>query len=188
LKDIFLEEKRIFFRMTVFHSPQELTVVSWRKNSVRVARAITLTGDERHALESLFSSASTPQRLLLRAKIILLAAQGKSNKQIAARLDTDPHTVGRWRNRFCIDRLVGLKRKQPTINGSQISRHEEISGRILEKTTMDQPPNGSRWTIRTLASELGISRSTVHRVWQDAGLKPNLGNHEDETAPSSDLN
>lgn len=155
---------------------------------MRVACSISLTEDERQALEVLLNDESTPKRLLLRAKIVLLAFQGKSNQQIAARLNTDPHTVGRWRTRFRIDRLEGLKRKPATINGSRISRHEEIARRILEKTTMDQPANGSRWTIRTLAAELGISRSTVHRVWQDAGLKPHLRNHEEETAPSSDLN
>ena len=148
---------------------------------MRVACSITLTVDERQALEGLLSGEFTPRRLLLRTKIVLLAARGKSNQQIAARLNTDPHTVGRWRNRFCIDRLEGLKRKPPTINGSHISRHEEIARQILEKTTMDSPANGSRWTIRTLAAELGISRSTVHRVWQAAGLRPHLGNHEEET-------
>jgi len=148
---------------------------------VRVACSIILTGDERQALEGLLSGESSPKRLLLRTEIVLLAAQGKSNQQIADRLKTDPHTVGRWRNRFCIDRLEGLKRKPTTINGNHISRHEEIARRILEKTTMDQPAKGSRWTIRTLAAELGISRSTVHRVWQDAGLKPHLLNHEEET-------
>ena len=148
---------------------------------MRVACSISLTEDERQALEVLLNDESTPKRLLLRTKIVLLAFQGKSNQQIAARLNTDPHTVGRWRNRFRIDSLEGLKRKPTTINGSHISRHEEIARRILEKTTMDQPANGSRWTIRTLAAELGISRSTVHRVWQDAGLKPHLRNHEEET-------
>jgi putative transposase len=141
-----------------------------------VACSITLTGDERQTLQSLLRDESTPKRLLLRTKIVLLAAEGKSNQQIAARLNTDPHTVGRWRNRFRIDSLEGLKRKPTTINGNHISRNEEIARRILEKTTMDQPANGSRWTIRTLAAELGISRSTVHRVWQDAGLKPHLRN------------
>ncbi|MCH7988898.1 MAG: helix-turn-helix domain-containing protein [Planctomycetes bacterium] len=148
---------------------------------MRVACSITLTGDERRALEGLLSDESTPQRLVLRTRIILLAARGKSNQQIAARLNTDPHTVGRWRNRFRIDRLEGLKRKPATLNGSHISRHEEIARRILEKTTMDQPAKGSRWTIRTLAAELGISRSTVHRVWQDADLKPHLCNPEEST-------
>lgn len=148
---------------------------------MRVACSITLTDDERQSLEGLLLDKFTQKRLLLRTNIILLASQGESNQQIAARLNTDPHTVGRWRNRFRIDRVEGLKRKPPTINGSHVSRHEEIARRILEKTTMDQPAKGSRWTIRTLAAELGISRSTVHRVWQDAGLKPHLRDHEEET-------
>ena len=141
---------------------------------MRVACSIALTGDERQALEGLLSDESTPKRLLLRAAIVLLAAEGMTNQQIAARLNTDPHTVGRWRKRFCINRIEGLKRRPPTINGIRISRLEEIARQILEKTTMDQPANGSRWTIRTLAAELGISRSTVHRVLQNAGFTAHL--------------
>ena len=161
----------------MFHFLLETTVLLWRKNPVRVACSITLTEEERQSLEDLLLDESTPQRLLLRTKIILLAAERKTNQQIAARLNTDPHTVGRWRNRFHIDRLEGLKRKPAKINGSRVFRHEEITRRIVEKMTMDQPANGSRWTIRTLAAELGISRSTVHRVWQNSGFKPHLRTH-----------
>ncbi|MCH7688332.1 MAG: helix-turn-helix domain-containing protein, partial [Planctomycetes bacterium] len=63
-----------------------------------MACSITLTEEERQSLEDLLLDESTPKRLLLRTKIILLAAERKTNQQIAARLNTDPHTVGRWRN------------------------------------------------------------------------------------------
>lgn len=139
---------------------------------MRVACPIALTDEEREYLKLLSEDDSTPQRLLLRARIILLADLGKANNQIAEELQTDPHTVGRWRNRFSTHRLEGLRRQSSLMLGNRTSKQHEISRLILEKTTSEPPRNGSRWTLRTLAAELGVSRSTVHRVWQAAGLKP----------------
>jgi transposase len=164
----------------VFHFPSETTVLLWRKSRAdglfyHIDRGRTASS------RGLVKRRVHSQVIVVADKIILLSAQGKSNQQIAALLNTDPHTVGRWMNRFRIDRLEGLIRKQPTPNSSHISKRIDIARRILVKTAIDQPGNGSRWTIRSLAAEMGISRSIVHRVWQDAGLKPHLHSHEEET-------
>lgn len=70
---------------------------------------IELTDDERASLESTVRKAKSPQRDVFRAKIILAAAQGISNRSIAKQLDTDRLTVRSWRKRFARKRLQGLQ-------------------------------------------------------------------------------
>jgi transposase len=106
-----------------------------------------------------------PARLALRAKIILLAADGRPNKEIARRLQASTKTVSMWRRRFQAGRLAGIEKAAP--RGKPQS---EIDGRIvhliLQKTLHEQPNNAPRWTTRSLAKELGVSPSLVQRVWK----------------------
>ena len=80
---------------------------------MRVVKAIRLTDEERTTLMKWSRGRSTPVRLVQRAQIILAAAEGRENKEIAVELGCTRRTVGTWRNRFVTDRLVGIERDAP---------------------------------------------------------------------------
>jgi transposase len=140
---------------------------------MRVAVTIKLADDERAKLESYARGRSTPARLVLRAKIVLLAAAEKNNKDIAAELKTLQKTVGLWRNRFAQKRLPGIEKDAPGRG-----RPKTIDAKKLEEvvrvTTQETPPNATQWSTRDMAKAMEVSASTVGRVWRKNGLKPHL--------------
>jgi len=140
---------------------------------MRVAVSITLTKDERVVLQRWARGRRTAARLVQRAKIVLLASEGRLNKEIAAELGTFPNLVGRWRKRFAEQRLAGIERDAARGGRKPVTR-ERVARRIVEATTRTRPKNATHWSTRTLAKELGVSRSMVHRVWRANGLKPHL--------------
>jgi transposase len=140
---------------------------------MRVAAAVSLTGDERVTLDQWARGRSTPARLVLRAKIVLRAAQGMQNLAIAAELGTDRLTVARWRQRFAAQRLAGIAQDAPR-GGRKPTTRDQVSRRIVEATTQTKPAAATHWSTRSLARSLGVSRSMVHRVWRSNGLKPHL--------------
>ncbi len=140
---------------------------------MRRAYAITVTDEEGRTLRRWSRGRSTTARLVLRARIVLLAAQGMMNKDIAEELATDQHTVARWRSRFCQKRLPGISKDAPR-GGRPPRRRNELARRIVERTTQTVPANATHWSVRTLAKELEVSPSMVHRVWKANGLKPHL--------------
>ena len=137
---------------------------------MKTAPQISLAEDERTML-TLWSRLIEPARLAMRAKIILLAADGTPNKEIARRLRASTRTVSMWRRRFQVRRLAGIEKAAPR------GKHQsEIDGPIvhliLQKTLHERPDNASRWTTRSLAKELGVSPSLVQRIWKANGLTP----------------
>ena len=140
---------------------------------MRIAAAVTLTDDQRRVLERWARGRSTPARLVQRAKIVLQAAEGRRNDEIAAELHCTRRTVGTWRLRFITLGLTGLEKDAPR-PGRPAELSERMAGDIIAKTTQDKPANATPWSTRTLAKELGISPATVHRVWKANHLKPHL--------------
>src|SRR5947208_9994043 len=131
---------------------------------------LVLAGDERRTLESWVKRRSTAQGLALRARIVLACADGGSNLAIAARLGVHRHTVSKWRARFLRDRLDGLPDEpRPgvprTITDAQV---EEVVVRTLEEV----PEGATHWSKRELARRVGISPTSVHRIWRAFGLQP----------------
>ena len=114
---------------------------------------------------------STPARVVLRAKIVLLAAEGKKNKEIVIALKTDPQTVKRWRTRFAVRRLAGIVKDAPR-GGRKPTVRARLASLIVKKTTQERPLNATHWSTRSLAVELGTNHTMIHRVWKAAGLKP----------------
>jgi transposase len=110
-------------------------------------------------------------RLVRRAQIVLAAADGKQNIEIAEELGIERTIVGRWRNRFVERGLAGLEKDAP--RGGRPA-DTELARKIVEYTTQRKPPNATHWSTNTLAAALGTSRSTVSRVWRANGLKPHL--------------
>jgi transposase len=138
---------------------------------MRVAKAITLTDEERVTLTKWARGRSTPARLVQRAKIVLAAADGRENKDIATQLGCTRRTVGTWRNRFATDRLAGIEHDAPR-GGRTPTQRMRFEAEILRKTTQEPPPNATQWSTRTLAKALGCDDTLVQRVWRDNGLKP----------------
>ena len=140
---------------------------------MRRACAIVLTGEERETVVCWSRGRRTQARLVLRARIVLLAVVGKMNKDIAREVGTSQETVGRWRLRFARKRLPGLEKDAPR-SGRRPTVREAVAQRIVKRTIQSVPANATHWSVRTLAKELGVSRSMVHRVWQANQLKPHL--------------
>src|SRR5881396_2244825 len=138
---------------------------------MRVAPQIELTDFERQTLQKWARGRLTPARLVLRAKIVLLAAEGVESQRIAIELRTSRPTVRLWRGRFAESRIAGIE-KDAARPGRPRTDRPELEKRILEKTTQTTPENATQWSTRTLAAELGVDHVLVHRVWKAHGLQP----------------
>jgi transposase len=140
---------------------------------MRIAPSVTVTNEQRSVLESWARGRSTPVRLMQRARIVLLAAGGRENKDIAVEIGATPLLVSRWRKRFVQLGLPGIAKDAPGRGRKPVSR-DAVATKIIEMTTQQRPPNATHWSTRTLAKALGTSDSMVRRVWQANGLKPHL--------------
>jgi len=138
---------------------------------MRIAAKIMLNEAERETLERWSRGRSTPTRLVERAQVILLAADGKENRQIAVATGLSKPTVGLWRRRFDLSRLPGIEKDAPRA-GRRPTRSNRLARRILERTTQTKPSQATHWSVRTLAKEANTSPSMVHRVWRAHGLQP----------------
>jgi transposase len=131
---------------------------------------LVLPEAERRTLENWAKRRKTAQGLALRARIVLACAGGGPNIAVAARLGVARGTVTRWRARFLAKRLDGLADEpRPgvprTITDAQV---EEVVVRTLEET----PEGATHWSKRELAARVGISPTSVHRIWRSFGLQP----------------
>ena len=138
---------------------------------MRVAVSITLTHDERATLQRWARGRSVEARRVLRAKIVLAAATGQQNKEIADELGTLRKTVALWRNRFAQQRLAGIEKDAPR-GGRPSTAKQKLAARIVKTTITQQPPAATHWSTRTLAAELGTSPAMVQRVWKETNLQP----------------
>ena len=131
---------------------------------------LTVTADELTQLRSLAGSRTLPHALVARARLILWSADGQSNTQIARRLRWAKATVGKWRQRFVQHRLAGLYDELRP--GRPRSIDDEQIAALLKRTLSRRPAESTHWSIRQAAQASGISRSTVHRVFQTFGVQP----------------
>ena len=120
---------------------------------MRVAPVIELTDEERKTLTKYSRGRNTPAKVVLRAKLILRAAEGLQNKVIAAELETDPQFVGRWRTRIVEGRLKAIEKDAPR-SGRKAS--QKVVKRILDATTQEKPAGATHWSVRTLAQHLSV--------------------------------
>ena len=138
---------------------------------MRIAPAITLSSDQQASLEQWARSRSLPARVVERARIVLLAAEGRQDQQIAAAMKITPKKVSRWRSRFLTLGVAGLERdasrpgRTPKITASLVRR-------VVHMTTREKPQNATHWSTRSMAATVGISAASVRRIWHSHGLKP----------------
>ena len=138
---------------------------------MRRAPVITLSPEQRTVLESQARSRSLPLRAVERARIVLLAASGQQDKEIAARMVTTPKKVSRWRKRFLALGVAGLLQDAPR-PGRKPTISARLRQRVVTMTTRQQPSNATHWSTRTMAAAVGISEASVRRIWRAHGLKP----------------
>jgi transposase len=137
---------------------------------VPVAAVIDLTDDERARLEGWARRRTSAQGLALRSRIVLAAAAGLTNLEIAERVGVSRPTVTKWRNRFFELRLDGLvdeprPGRPRTISDEQV---EEVIVKTLETT----PKDATHWSTRSMAAQVGLTQNAVLRIWQAFGLQP----------------
>jgi transposase len=138
----------------------------------RPRKPISLTDDERTKLVTWSRRPTTAQRLALRAKIILAAAEGHPNSTIATDLRITLPTVGKWRQRFLDRRLDGLTDEpRPGAPRTITDTHVE---EIVTKTLESKPKNATHWSTREMARSIGLSQTAISRIWRAFGLKPHL--------------
>jgi len=135
----------------------------------RVAPAIELNPVMKARLDHLARSASTPQALALRSRIVLAAAAGQANQQIAIALQVPEVTVGKWRRCFASQGLDGL---QDAARSGRPPKHSQEILQKVQSRVCQQPEHYSRWSVRTLATDLGLPSSTVHQMLAASGLQP----------------
>jgi len=140
---------------------------------MRVAKEIVLTDTDRQTLTKWSRGRSTPARLVLRAKIVLAAADRKENKVIARELGCTRRTVSTWRNRFVESGMKVLSHDSPRSGRPSIVRSCK-EAEIVRRTIEEKPTNATQWSVRSMAKAVGVSKDTVNRVWRDSGLKPHL--------------
>lgn len=136
----------------------------------RPKKPLTLTNEARQDLEGLASSRSMPHGLVQRARIILLAADGETNKAIARKMGLTKPTVGTWRQRYIDHGLKGLHDELKPGRPRTIS--DERVATVIRKTLQSKPKGGTHWAVRPMAESTRISKSTVHRIWTAFGVQP----------------
>ncbi len=136
----------------------------------RPAGAIELTEEEDRTLRTVVRTPSASQQQAIRARIVLRAAEGVTNTQIAREVGVSLPTVGLWRRNFCDRRLEGL------VDAPRAGRPREIDDDEVQRvlaTTLEPAPDGTtHWSVRRLAAATGIAPTTVHRIWREHKLKP----------------
>ena len=136
---------------------------------------LSLKEGEKEELESIAGSRTLPHAKVRRAQIVLACAEGKSQALIAERVGVSHVTVGKWRRRYQDRGIEGLQdEKRP---GRPRSYDAQRVAQVLNKALQSRPANGSHWSVRTLAAETGISKSTVHRWFQLFHLQPHRQGH-----------
>lgn len=134
---------------------------------------IWLSPADRATLEGWVSRRNTPQKLVWRARIVLLSADRVGVMTIARSVGKSKVTVGRWQERYLAKGIAGLAR-DATRPGRKPPLSAEAIERVVDKTLHEKPPAGTHWSIRKMAAAVGISYTSVQRIWKAHGLKPHL--------------
>jgi transposase len=135
--------------------------------------SIWVSPADRAKLEGWVAGRNTPQKLVWRSRIVLLSAEGAGTMAIVRALGKSKRTIGRWQERYLALGAEGLRR-----DATRPSRKPPLSAalvaRVVHMTLHEKPPAATHWSLRGMAHAVGISRSSVQRIWKAHGLKPHL--------------
>jgi putative transposase len=131
---------------------------------------LRLSAEEQAQLSTLAVSRSLPHAMVARAQLVLWAAQGENNSAIAERLGWSLPTVGKWRQRFVEQRIAGLHDELRP--GRPRTYGDEQVAAVINRVLRSKPQNATHWSVRLVAEETGVSKSTVARYFALFGLQP----------------
>ena len=140
----------------------------------RHSKSVSLEAAEVERLEQWIRAGSTPQQVALRARILVETARGQSDQAIAKALRVQRRTAALWRRRVresgigCVWEIAAGRGRKPHYTATDVKTW-------VDTTLQSRPAGSTHWSARTLAQDQGVSKSTIHRVWQDHRLKPHLG-------------
>jgi transposase len=138
---------------------------------MRKIERLLVAATDRERLEKLVADRNTSQKIVWRARIVLAASDGMTAKAIAATVGKSELTVRRWRRRYQAAGVEGLLK-----DASRPPRRKPLAAtvikRVVDRTLQEKPPNATHWSLRSMATAAGISRSSVQRIWQAHELKP----------------
>jgi len=132
---------------------------------------VTIKESDRQELERWVSAHRTPQQVAQRCRVILAAAKGQQDKEIAQSMEINPKTVALWRQRFfkegpdCLWEVAAGRGRKPQFSADKIEE-------IIHATLQSRPAGATQWSCRTMAEQQGVSKATISRIWQSHGLKP----------------
>lgn len=138
---------------------------------MRVAPSVVLTEDQKRTLHQWARGRSLPARQVERARVVLLAAAGKQDLEIAAEIGISNQKAARWRKRFLKLGLAGLEKDAPRPGRTPIITPAQVQ-EVVRKTTREKPAHTTQWSTRTMAAAAGLSEKSVRRIWHKHGLKP----------------
>lgn len=141
----------------------------------RTSVTISLSDEERGFLEAQLRRHKAARSLSDRCRIVLRCADGLTSKEIAAELGHSEHTVGKWRRRFAEHRIEGLSDEYRAGRPRTIT--DEQVADVIKRTLETTPKDATHWSIRSMAEEIGLSHTTIRRIWNAFGLQP----HRTET-------
>jgi transposase len=141
--------------------------------AMRVAPKVDLSSDDRAVLEQQSRGRLLPARLVERSRIVLRAADGLRDREIAAELGITPEKAARWRKRFLEGGTEALAKDAPRPGRGRTIKDRKVAS-IIKLTTSSKPANATHWSTRSMAEKAGVSEATVRRIWRAHGLKPHL--------------
>src|SRR3984893_3940437 len=140
---------------------------------MRKIKRISISAADRERLERLVRDRNTPQKVVWRARIVLLASDGLTAAGIAAAVGKSLLTVRRWRHRYVRKGVNGWLKDASRPSRVKPLPAEKIK-QVVHMTLHEKPPNATHWSVRSMAAAAGISYSSVQRIWHAHGLKPHL--------------
>jgi transposase len=140
---------------------------------MRKIERISVSVADRERLERLIRDRNTAQKVVWRARIVLLASDGQTAEGIAAAVSKSLLTVRRWRRRFVAKGVEGLLKDATRPSRVKPLTPEKIA-QVVQMTLHEKPPKATQWSVRSMGAAAGISYSSVQRIWHAHGLKPHL--------------
>ena len=140
---------------------------------MRKIERISISAADRERLERLVRDRNAPQKVVWRARIVLLASEGVTAEAIAAAVGKSLLTVRRWRRRYVATGVDGLLKDATRPSRVKPLNPEKIR-QVVHMTLHEKPPNATHWSGRSMAKAAGISLSSIQRIWRAHGLKPHL--------------
>jgi transposase len=140
---------------------------------MRKAVPVTIDSEQETQLKRITRSGTSPQRVVERAMIILLASEGQTNEQIGTALGITRQKAGRWRDRFAADGMAGILQDKPGRGRKPVITTKQKEA-VVRRTIEQVPAGQTHWSTRTMAEASGLGATTIRTIWRDHGLKPHL--------------